>query len=89
MSTEEFVKVAVGYFFNWFGILVAGYFWLVINHIRKDIDGVANYARETRSDVEKIEEIITCLKVTLGKLQQQVEDNQVNCDRRHSKTDGV
>lgn len=89
MSTEEIIAIAMGKLINWIIILVTAYFWLVINHIRKDIDGVANYARETRSDVEKIEEIITCLKVTLGKLQQQVEDNKENCDRRHSKTDGV
>lgn len=89
MSSEEIVAAAISKLINWIIILVTAYFWLVINHIRKDIDGLANYAKETRSGVEKIEEIITCLKVTLGKLQQQVEDNKENCDRRHSKADGV
>lgn len=74
MSTEEVITIAIGKLINWLVILITGYFWLVINHVKKDIDNVANYARETREDVEKLEEVATCLKVSLGKLQQQFDD---------------
>lgn len=85
MSTEEIIAIAMGKLINWIVVLVAGYFWLVINHVKKDIDGVANYARETQADVERLEEIATCLKVTVGKLQQSVEDIKESCERRHKK----
>ena len=74
MSTEEIVTIAMGKLINWVAVLVASYFWLVINHIRKDINGVAENVREAKADVEKLEEIVTCLKITVGKLQQQIDD---------------
>jgi len=75
MSTEEIVTIAMGKLINWVAVLVASYFWLVINHIRKDINGVAENVREAKADVAKLEEIVTCLKITVGKLQQQVDDH--------------
>ena len=74
MSTEEIVTIAMGKLINWVAVLVASYFWLVINHIRKDINGVAENVREVKADVAKLEEIVTCLKITVGKLQQQIDD---------------
>ena len=75
MSTEEIIASAMGKLLNWVAVLVASYFWLVINHIKKDIDGVASNVREVKADVEKLEEVTMCLKITVGKLQQQVDDH--------------
>jgi DNA anti-recombination protein RmuC len=85
MSTEEIVAAAISKLINWIIILVTGYFWLVINHIKKDINNVAEYAREVKGDVERLEDITTCLKINIGKMQQQVEDHIKVCTGRHKK----
>lgn len=85
MPTEEIVTIAVSKLINLIIILITAYFWLVINHIKKDINNVANFARETREDVEKNEEILTCLKVAVGKLEQQVQDCRESCKIRYRK----
>lgn len=86
MSTEEVITIAIGKLINWLVILIAGYFWLVINHIKKDINNVANYARQVNDDVQRLEEVATCIKIQLGKLQQYVDDNRTVCDERHKKS---
>ncbi len=85
MSAEEIVKIAVGYVINWVGILVAGYFWLVIKNVRKDVDGVAQTVRRVEKDVEKLEEICTCLKIAVGKIEQTLKDNEKLCNERHTQ----
>lgn len=82
MSTEEIVASAVSKFVDWIAILVAGYFWVVINHIRKDVDNVAEYTRKVENDVTRLEEAMTCIKVTVGKLQQALEDNLMKNKKR-------
>jgi len=74
MSTEEIIASAMGKLLNWVAVLVASYFWLVINHIRKDINGVAENVREAKADIQKLEEITTCLKINLGKIEQKIDD---------------
>lgn len=85
MPTEELVKIAVVKFIDVIAILIASYFWLVIKSVKRDVDGVAENNRSIQRDVERLEDVTTCLKIEVGKIKQQIDDNRELCDHRHKK----
>jgi len=83
LLTEEVIKIAIKYLINWVAVLGAGYIWLLIKNVRKDVDHIMKDNAKLNERINKLEDAYVQIKICISRVEQKLSDHEKLCNERY------